>query len=156
MPQSRHNKGKDRIPLKPTPYDNLVCFNFYRGWRAVQEFYGSAYPDTLNPQRHYIVGLCTDEAKRVSEIAEMMQIDDAAISNILRRMEKDNLITRSKSPTDGRSIEVRTTTYGVELATETEKKLQALDKILEQDITSKDRQVLYKLVKVIHENTSSF
>ena len=154
MPQSRHNQGKDRTPLKPTPYDNLVCFNFYRGWRAVQEFYASAYPDTLNPQRHYIVGLCTDEAKRVSEIAEMMQIDDAAISNILRRMEKDNLITRSKSSTDGRSIEVRTTAYGIKLATETEKKLKALDEILDRDITSKDRQVLYKLVKVIHESTS--
>lgn len=154
MPQSRHQKGKDRTPLKPTPYDDLVCFNFYRGWRAVQEFYAPAYPDTLNPQRLYIIGLCMDEAKRVSDIAEIMQIDDAAISNILRRMEKDKLIIRRKSKTDGRSIEVETTAYGAKIAIETEKKLEALDEILEQNITSKERQMLYKLVKVIHENTS--
>lgn len=154
MPQSRHKQGKERTPLKPTPYDNLVCFNFYRGWRGVQEFYASAFPDNLNPQRLYIIDLCLEEGKRVSDIAEIMQIDDAAISNILRRMEKDNLIVRRKSPTDKRSIEARASAYGIKLARETETKLQALDEILEQNITQKDRQVLYKLVTVIHEHTS--
>ena len=154
MPQSRHQKGKERQPLKPTPYDNLVCFNFYRGWRAVQEFYDSAYPDNFNPQRSYIIGLCIDEAKRVSEIAEIMQIDDAAISNILRRMEKDKLIVRKKSSTDKRSIEVRATAYGAKIERETRQKLEALDEVLEQHISNRDRQVLYKLVKVIHEHTS--
>lgn len=95
-----------------------------------------------------------DEARRVSDIAEIMQIDDAAISNILRRMEKDKLITRRKSKTDGRSIEAKATPYGAKIAIETEKKFEALNEILEQNITSKDREILYKLVKVIHENTS--
>lgn len=83
-----------------------------------------------------------------------MQIDDAAISNILRRMEKDNLIVRKKSQTDRRSIEAQATAYGIEIAKETEAKIQALDEILKRNITSEDRQVLYKLVKVIHEHTS--
>ncbi len=154
MPQSRHQQGKDRTPLKPTPYDNLVCFNFYRGWRGVQEFYASAFPDILNPQRLYIIGLCMDEGRRVSDLAEIMQIDDAAISNILRRMEKDNLIVRRKSQTDRRSIEAQATAYGVKIARETEIKLQALDEILERNITNEERQILYKLVKIIHEHTN--
>ena len=154
MPQSRHQKRRERKPLKSTPYDNLVCFNFYRGWRAVQEFYHSAYPDNFNPQRSYIIGLCIDKAKRVSEIAEIMQIDDAAISNILRRMEKDQLIVRRKSSTDRRSIEVRATAYGTKIERETRQKLEALDEVLEQHISDRDRQVLYQLVKVIHEHTS--
>ena len=153
MPQSRHQKRKERKPLKPTPYDDLVCFNFYRGWRAVQEFYSSAYPDTLNPQRSYIIGLCIDEAKRVSEIAEIIQIADAAVSNILRRMEKDNLIIRKKSLTDKRSIEVQATAHGAKLDRQTRQKLEALDEVLEQHVSEQDRQVLHKLVKVIHEHT---
>ncbi len=69
-------------------------------------------------------------------------------------MEKDNLIVRRKSQTDRRSIEAQATAYGVKIARETEIKLQALDEILERNITNEERQILYKLVKIIHEHTN--
>ena len=129
-----------------TPYDNLICFNFYQGWRAIQEFYASAFPDDLNPQRIYVLGLCAEKPATVSQIAGVLQIDDAAVSNILKRMEKDELITRARSKRDARSYEITATPYGIKIMQETEQKLIALDQVWHNDISDKDINTLHKIV----------
>lgn len=137
--------------LKPTPYDDLLCFNFYRGWRLVQDFYAPAFPKDLTPQRSYVLDYCMEEERTVSDIATMMQIDDAAISNILRRMEKDGLIEKRKSKSDGRALRIKATEYGAKLAREVAKKSYEIDKLIEDEIDEEDRAFLYKLVKIIHK-----
>ncbi len=146
-----NNRAKKRISGNQSSsyLDALVCFNLYRGWRAVQDFYDSAFPDSLNPQRVYIIGLCKDEPRRVSDLAAMMHIDDAAISNILRRMQADGLVKSSRAPHDGRVRLVSATPQGRKLADETNEKLYRLDSVLEQDVTPEEIAALRSLVAKI-------
>ena len=150
MPQSRAQK-RNNAKLESTPYDNLVCFNFYRGWRAIQEYYSSVFPDNFNAQRSYVMGLCIEKPTTVSQIAAVLGIDDAAVSNLIRRMEKDNLLRRTRSPEDGRSFEIHATEYGKKIAKEVEEKMKQLDQKLYSDISDTDIAVLYKIVKAIHQ-----
>lgn len=139
--------------LEPTPYDDLLCFNFYRGWRIVQDFYAPAFPKELNPQRSYVLEYCIEQERTVSEIATMMQIDDAAISNMLRRMEKDGLIEKRKSKSDGRALKVKTTEHGAKLVREIVAKFHEIDKSIKQEITDEDRAFLHKIIKILHKHT---
>lgn len=150
MPQSRAQK-RNETTLEATPYDNLVCFNMYRGWRAIQEFYASAFPDNFSAQRSYVMGLCMDKPTTISHIAAVLQIDDAAVSNLIRRMENDKLVKRKRSVEDGRSFQIHATTYGKKITKEVEEKIAILDKKLYSRISENEIAVLYNIVKVIHE-----
>ncbi len=93
------------------------------------------------------------EERTVSDIATMMQIDDAAISNMLRRMEKDGLIEKRKSKSDGRALKVKTTEYGAKLVRETIAKFHEIDKSIEKEITDKERASLHRIIKILHKHT---
>lgn len=138
--------------LEATPYDDLPCFNFYRGWRLIQDFYAPVFEDGFNPQRSYVLGYCLDKPRTISEIASMMLIDDAAISNMVKRMQQDGLVTRKRSETDRRSFEIQATEKGAKLSREAKKKFIALNAELEQALSAEDRAFLRHIVRRIHEH----
>lgn len=94
----------------------LVCFNFYCGWRGISEFYKHYLPDGVSAQQTYILELCElDSGVLVGQLAKSLEIDDSAISSMLRRMESATLIKRLISPTNRRQTQVFLTTQGYEL-----------------------------------------
>lgn len=149
MPLSRSQRRSD-TQLDSTPYDDLLCFNFYQGWRAIQDFYASGFPDNLNAQRSYIIGLCIETPCSISEIASALRIDDAAISNIVKRMEKDGLLARRKSSEDSRKLEIHVTEKGQHLAEQAYSTFRNFDKILAACITPEERKTLTHIVNKLH------
>ena len=156
MPQSRAQKrGASGASSEESPYEDLVCFNFYRGWRSIQEYYAPAFPEGYSPQRGYVVGLCMDEPTTISKIAAALQIDDAAISNIVRRMEADGLLKKVRSRDDGRSVEVVATEHGIEVERQTRVRLAKLDAKLAKSITPRDLKALKRVSSALREAANS-
>ena len=156
MPQSRAEKrGASGASQDESPYEDLVCFNFYRGWRSIQEYYAPAFPQGYSPQRGYVVGLCMDEPATISEIATALQIDDAAISNIVRRMEADGLLKKVRSRGDGRSVEIVATDYGVNCERRTRERLAELDSELAKTISSRDLKALKRVSSALRQAANS-
>lgn len=149
MPQSRAQKRNDALSAA-TPYDDLLCFNMYRGWRAIQELYASVFPKDFNPQRSYVIGLCLEHPTTVSQIAAVLQIDDAAVSNLIRRMENDGLVKRERSGTDGRSFEIHATEHGKATYYQAQERSAAIDQKLYDSIDTDDIAVLRRIVEAIH------
>ena len=152
MPRSRAQK-RSNIRYAASPFEGLLCFNFYRGWRAIQDYYSPAFPEHFNSQRLYVIGLCADAPTTMSDIAAMLMIDDAAVSNLLKRMEKDGLVSRSRSVTDGRSFEIRATEHGVATARDVDRRLRELDKALDQQITTNDIYTINNVVRALQDKT---
>ena len=156
MPQSRAQKrGASVASSDESPYEDLVCFNFYRGWRSIQEYYGPAFPEGYSPQRGYVVGLCMDKPATISEIASALQIDDAAISNLVRRMEADGLLTKVRSQGDGRSVEIVATAHAIEIEHQTRARLARLDAKLTKSITPRHLKVLKEVSLALREAANS-
>ena len=44
------------LPIDRPEFRDLVCFNFYLGWRHIQSIYRSAFPAGVSPQRAYLLG----------------------------------------------------------------------------------------------------
>ena len=138
--------GKDR-PAPEGPYDGLLCFNFYVGWRAIQEFYASAFPPELNPQRLYVLGLCKAPGASVSHIAAALHIDDAAVSNMLGRLERDGLVERRTAPDDARGVISVITPKGQRMARAADARLKALDHQLASVIPAEDAATVRRVVR---------
>ena len=136
-------------------YDDLVCFAFYRGWRLVQGLYAPLLdPEGLSPQRLYVLGLCDTGPITVGEIARRLHIDSPAISNLLRRMEADGLIARSRSAGAGsgagggdrRAVSVQATAAGRQALADLEAQIQAIDRRIEDGLSPEDRRALRNAV----------
>lgn len=114
---------------------NLICFNFYRGWRGISEFYRRSLPDNISAQQSYILDICSeDSGVLVGEIAAALEIELSAISSMLRRMEGSGLITRSVKASNRRQTLVYLTPEGSEMKIEVRKKMVLADKELRKII----------------------
>ena len=100
--------------------DNQLCFRLYTASRLVTRAYGpllSAHGLTY-PQ--YLVLLCLweREAQRVNDIARRLMLETNTVTPLLKRMEAEDILTRSRSDRDARQVIVRLTDKGRELRRE--------------------------------------
>ena len=153
MPQSRAQKRGSPVASSGSPYEDLVCFNLYRGWRSILEFYSPAFPEGYSPQRGYVVGLCMKKPATISEIAAALQIDDASVSNMVRRMESDGLLRKVRSQEDGRSVKVLATDRAIRIELQARRDLAELDAQLTQEITPRQAQALREIASALQRMT---
>jgi len=94
--------------------DDLVCFDLYAASRAVTALYrpllaplGLTYPQYL-----VLVLLWREHSASIKQLSEGLQLDYGTLTPLLRRMESDGLITRTRSLTDERSVTIELTDAG--------------------------------------------
>ena len=129
---------------------SLFCFNFYRGWRGISEFYRKYLPDGISAQQSYLLELCkTDEGILVGEIAHQLEIEMSAVSGLLKRMESSGLVRREVAPHNRRQTLVYLTAEGEELRREVHTAMMVADKQLSKAIPQEDKLALMKVVDQI-------
>lgn len=97
--------------------DDMVCFNLHAAFRAVTAVYrplleplGVSYPQYL------VLGLLWEHGDLpVGEVVSRLQSDYGTITPLIKRMEKQGLVTRTRNPSDERSVIVSLTAKGDEL-----------------------------------------
>ncbi|MEL7086951.1 MAG: MarR family winged helix-turn-helix transcriptional regulator [Planctomycetota bacterium] len=127
----------------------LLCFNFYLGWRAIQAYYKPHFSAGMNPQSMYVLALLDpDQPSHVTRIAEALGIDKPAVSGLLDRMETAGLVRRADDPADGRGVHVYLTAEGQTLRAEHDERLCAADgPLFKNHVRPEDLDALRRIVR---------
>lgn len=97
--------------------DNQLCFRLYTASRLLTQAYhpllsghGLTYPQYL-----VLMVLWEKDAMPVNDIAKRLVLETNTVTPLLKRMESDGLVTRSKGRDDARQMIVRLTPKGLGL-----------------------------------------
>jgi DNA-binding MarR family transcriptional regulator len=130
----------------------LTCFNFYRGWRGISEYYRHYLPDGISAQQSYILELCDESSGvDVGTLAKQLEIDSPAISSMLRRMEASDLIRREVMSSNRRRTLVFLTPAGNAIRDQIRTQASIADKALLKHISSAESAQLACIVEKIFE-----
>lgn len=94
--------------------DDLICFDLYAASRQVTAAYrpilgelGLTYPQYL-----VLVVLGAHDEMLIKDVGRELRLDHATLSPLLRRLERDGLLTRRRSAADERAVVVALTDAG--------------------------------------------
>ena len=97
--------------------DEKICFSLYRASRALTNRYrellrplGVTYPQYL-----VLLVLWEKGTVSVATLGERLQLDSGTLSPLLRRLETNGIVTRTRSAADERSVLVNLTPHGEKL-----------------------------------------
>lgn len=97
--------------------DNQLCFRLYTASRLLTQAYfpllseyGLTYPQYL-----VLLVLWEKDAMPVNDIAKRLVLETNTVTPLLKRMESDGLVSRSKGSDDARQMIVRLTPKGKDL-----------------------------------------
>lgn len=97
--------------------DNQLCFLLYAGSRAVTKKYrpllenlGLTYPQYL-----VMLVLWENDGIPVKQLSERLSLDTGTLTPLLKRLETAGLITRTRTCSDERSVEINLTADGAAL-----------------------------------------
>ncbi|WP_150245519.1 MarR family winged helix-turn-helix transcriptional regulator [Nocardiopsis quinghaiensis] len=101
----------------PLALDNQLCFSLYAASRALTGLYRELLGDLGLTYPQYLVMLVLWErgTLTVKELSRALHLDSGTLSPLLRRLEGAGLLTRERSATDERVVEVSVTREGEEL-----------------------------------------
>ncbi|MFI2742564.1 MarR family winged helix-turn-helix transcriptional regulator [Zhouia sp. PK063] len=100
--------------------DNQLCFPLYAASRLLTKCYQPLLKnfDITYPQYLVLLVLWTDNNLSLTAISEKLRLQSNTLTPLLKRMEKQGLLTRKRSKNDERSIVISLTEKGEHLKTE--------------------------------------
>ena len=94
--------------------ENQLCFRLYTASRLITQLYypllseyGLTYPQYL-----VLLVLWEKDAQPVNDIAKKLMLETNTVTPLLKRMESETLLSRSRGSEDGRQMIVRLTSKG--------------------------------------------
>jgi DNA-binding MarR family transcriptional regulator len=140
------------MPVDQPRFEDLVCFNFYVGWRHIQAIYRQAFGDGMNPQRAYLLCACDpSEGTPIAALVEALQLDSPAMSGLLARLQAEGLLVREINPRDRRQVVVHLTTVGAQLRADTITRLREADRKLVAHVGIDEVHRLRRIVSRLEE-----
>lgn len=105
-------KTRDGLSL-----DEQLCFALYRASQAIIASYRNHLSDTGLTYTQYLVMLVLweEEDANVSLISDRLGLNSGTLTPLLKRMEKQGLITRNRALEDERIVRIRLTDVGRKL-----------------------------------------
>jgi len=102
--------------------DRQVCFALAAASRSVIGLYRPVLQPMglTHPQYLVMLALWESSPRTVRDISEALYLDPATLSPLLKRLESAGLITRGRSTSDERALDVALTEAGQELRTQAE------------------------------------
>lgn len=98
----------------PLPLDNQICFTLYATSMAINRTYkpmldkmGITYPQYL-----VLNALAEADGMSIGSIAHRLALESSTITPLVKRMEQAGLVTRQRSQTDERQVQVDLTPAG--------------------------------------------
>lgn len=82
-----------------------------------------------------------------TQLQNTLLISSGGISNLIRRVEQEGLVSRETDPSDGRGVLVRLTDQGIALADEAMPVQAAAERHLVRMLSEEEREVMTKLLR---------
>jgi DNA-binding MarR family transcriptional regulator len=107
----------------PLALDRQVCFALAAASRSVIGLYRPVLEPLglTHPQYLVMLALWERSPRTVRDIGESLYLEPATLSPLLKRLEAAGLVTRARSATDERALDVALTPAGAALRSEAEK-----------------------------------
>ncbi|BAV47329.1 MarR family transcriptional regulator [Mesorhizobium loti] len=101
----------------PLPLDNQLCFTLYATSMAINRTYKPMLDEMGITYPQYLVlnALAEADGMSVGSIAHRLALESSTITPLVKRMEQAGLVTRHRSHTDERQVQVDLTVAGREL-----------------------------------------
>ncbi len=102
------------MTVDPLALDRQVCFALAAASRSVIALYRPVLAPLglTHPQYLVMLALWEKSPRRVGEIAELLHLEPATLSPLLKRLEAQGLIMRERDPADERALAVELTGDG--------------------------------------------
>ena len=109
--------------MDPLALDRQVCFALAAASRSVIGLYRPVLEPMglTHPQYLVMLALWEQSPRTVRNIGEALHLEPATLSPLLKRLEAAGLITRARSTTDERALDVALTAAGASLRADAEK-----------------------------------
>lgn len=132
-------------------FTGFLCFELGLAARKIYRYYNnrySAYGITV-PQSFILFALLEQDGQNVKDLAGRLSLDSPAITGLLDRLEKEDLVERRNDPEDRRALKVYLTGKGRSVAGDIYKIAADFNEELNSAFDDKQKQVLKKLINVI-------
>ena len=102
------------MSLPQLQLDNQLCFLFHRISRELTAAYRPLLADLglTYPQYLVMLVLWEDDGLGVGEIGDRLSLDSGTLSPLLRRLESNGLVERTRAPEDERRVTIHLTPEG--------------------------------------------
>ena len=111
-------------------------------------------PSGLSPTQYNVLRILRGAAGKgvcCGEIGERMITRDPDVTRLIDRLEKRNLLTRSRSKEDRRFVSIHLTPEGLELVDQLDEPLEKWNRKLMRNISSGEMKVLIELLEQLRE-----
>ncbi len=100
--------------IVPLPLDNQICFTLYATSMAINRAYKPMLDEMGITYPQYLVlnALAEADGMSVGSIAHRLALESSTITPLVKRMELAGLVTRQRSQTDERQVQVDLTSAG--------------------------------------------
>lgn len=108
----------DTTPVgRTTPLDEQLCFAMVSASRAMTACYRQGLEDLGLTYSQYAVMLVLweQEAVTMGSLCDQLRLDSGTLSPLLKRLEKQGLLTRRRRPEDERTLEIAPSQEGLAL-----------------------------------------
>ena len=102
---------------EPGHLENELCFAIYSAQKFYTKFYSESLRDFNLTYPQYLTLLVLWEERRplmIKEIGTRLKLDTGTLTPLLKRMEKDEWVTRTHVPEDGRKVYIELTKKGID------------------------------------------
>jgi len=125
----------------PLALDRQVCFALAVASRTVISVYRPVLEKLglTHPQYLVMLALWEQSPRTVRDISEALMLEPATLSPLLKRLEANGLLTRTKSIADERALDVALTPTGRALRSEAEKVPGTIVEKLGMDVAELER-----------------
>ncbi|WP_026915810.1 MarR family winged helix-turn-helix transcriptional regulator [Christiangramia portivictoriae] len=127
--------------------ENQICFPLYSVSRLITRAY-KPYLDTMGltyPQYLVLLVLWEKDAQTVNEIGKKLLLNTNTLSPLIQRMQKNDLVVRTRSSEDERTVMVSLTSKGLSFKEEAKSIPEdLLGKLLHEDVEVTDVLLLKK------------
>ena len=135
-------------------FESLLCYNLALGWRLVNAFYKPYLPEGISPQQTYVLECCfMNQGIHMGDLAACIELDLAAVSALVSRMEKQELLSREIDTANRRHIKVYLTGKGKRIRDQVAKSLTMADKKIFKLVRKEDFKGLRSVIQVLRQVT---
>ena len=117
----------------------------------------STLPSTkeLTPMQNWVIGYVREHGETdifQSDIERVFHVTGATATNVLKRMERDELIVREAVPSDRRKKRIVLTPRAIHISDEVRERISSNEQLMKQGLTEKELGVFFSVIDKIKEN----
>jgi len=134
-------------------FTDFLCFKIGSATRKIQKYYNSKYADygITIAQSFILFSLLENNGSLIKELAERLNLDSSAITGLVDRLEKENLVKRQVDSEDRRAFRILLTEKGKKLAETVFPIAQDFNDKIISNLSKKERDMFISLLTKIEQ-----